>query len=57
MQGIKRFARSESGLILEALLGLIIIRWWMDFEIMVMGGLAVVLGHVVKMSWAEKRNT
>ena len=45
---IKKYATSEGAIILEAIIGLALVRWLFGFEAMVMAALAVIIGYVCK---------
>jgi hypothetical protein len=49
-------AASERALILEALLAIFLMNWWVAFEYTVLGTLAVMMGHSFKLSWAPERS-
>ena len=48
---IKKAMTTESALILEALLAIVLLYYFGGFEKTVLATLGVIAGHVVKMSW------
>jgi hypothetical protein len=51
MHATKQKLTSETGLIIEAILAISLMRWIFGFEITVMGALAVIAAHIIKLSW------
>ncbi len=54
---IKSFARSETGIIIEALLAMGLVSLLFGFKAAVIGALAVIIGHVVKLERVAPSST
>jgi hypothetical protein len=50
---LRRLLTTESALIVEALLAVMLLYYWLGFEITVLSTLAVTTAHVLKVSWRE----
>lgn len=50
---LKKRMTSEAALILESLFAIGLLYWWLGFEVTVIGTLAVMMGHIVKLSWKK----
>lgn len=49
----KKRMTSETALILESLIAIMLLYWWLGFELTVLSTLGVMMGHIVKLSWKK----
>jgi hypothetical protein len=50
---LKKWRTSEAALTLEALVVIFLLYWWVGFELTVLSTLAVMMGHIAKLSWKK----